>query len=175
MGSVPLVIGSWATNYWFPEFRKGRDIDCYAFGRMKPFLQEFDVQIIKKSDGLIEVAELGGVHTELNGVEVWIAPTSTLLAIKRVHLEFRKKWLKNLCDYVWLLNRGLILDEETRNGFKRRAFHLREKFRDKKDFNKIKKDSSLKEIVDLVENSRVDPVVASEFLLNSIGYSLDPI
>lgn len=172
MGSVPLVIGSWATHYWFPEFRKGTDIDCYAFNNMKPELSDLDVQVITKSNGLLEITQLGGVCDSVGEVKVWVAPTSTLLAIKRIHLEFQRKWLKNVCDYVWLLNRGLTLDERTKKGFEKRAAWLRNKFRENKDYKKIPSSTSAKELARLVRDSEVSPVSASEFFLDCVGHKL---
>jgi hypothetical protein len=128
-----LLIGSTATNIWFPEFRRA-DIDLYAMPEFREkFLRRCASQIKKviantprkiyawtkddqaidmvfyQNDGsyipdLIEANQCSKV-VNLCGIDVHVAKPTTLLLIKDVHSCFRRLWMKHICDFAFLASK----------------------------------------------------------------------
>lgn len=96
--SLPYVLhGSAAAHYWWPHWREPKDFDLYSFVPM----QGFDLQKATKDNGLVEIIEAcaNSPCIEVRGLLVPVAPPHVLLAIKAIHINYLKKWRKNIGDY----------------------------------------------------------------------------
>ena len=177
MGRIPrpLLIGSTATNYWYPEFRK-KDVDCYVSIVMKLALHnsKVDTQLATKTNGLIQICKFPYEReTEIDEIRMNIADPEVLLMIKRVHLEFTDRWLKNVKDYIFLRNKGIKPNQHIIELFRTRLAYLR-KYRTKPNKNmKIPEDEQ--ELSDAVENRNICPIEAAKFLIKKAGIDLLPM
>ena len=132
-----ILIGSVATNMWFPQFRKkDYDINCTDWSfpeRLSATLGERFVirnrdhrKILGKvDDETVDIA----VHDDssyipflvdanrsskvisLFGVPLFLAKPTTLLLIKEVHSLFSRHWEKHIRDYLFLL--AMVEEEYT--------------------------------------------------------------
>ena len=121
-----MLVGSFATREWFPDFRKPNDVDIYAasedfirlFERVNGPVQRVnedifrtnidgvnvDITVDREASGVRELIEAnaGGLRVNLFGVDLTLARPTTLLIIKRVHSNFKLKGDKNRSDLSFL-------------------------------------------------------------------------
>jgi len=126
-----------------------------------------------KSNGLVNICNIQDLDKiELYGVKFKIADPEMLLLIKRIHLEFVDKWIKNVKDYIFLWKKGIKPRASYINIFKERLIYLR-KYRTKLNKNRsVDLYNSEIELSDAVENREVDPIAAALKLMNKESVSL---
>jgi len=101
-----LVIGSTAAKYWWPTFRQPRDYDVYCDESLFIRLSTagFSAQRATSGNGIgIILDESRFNHlAAFNSLTLPIATPTQLLAIKLIHINYPRKWVKNMNDYLAL-------------------------------------------------------------------------
>ena len=176
--SHPLLIGSTATHYWFSEFRK-KDVDCYATIRDLIVLKrnQIDVQLATRANGLVPICQLPVTHEiTIHSMKLNVASPEILLMIKRIHLEFTDKWLKNIEDYIFLASKNIHPSEELINVFEQRYnFLMKNRTKLIKSNNNSTLNDDKYKLSDSVENCDIRPIEAAKFLCDKANVNLLPI
>ena len=101
-----LLVGSAAAHHWWPEHRAPKDYDVYCSDKSlaKELRSEgFDVQLAAGDNGVLAFIDAGGCGVvTIKGRNLTVASPLALLAIKKIHINYPRKWLQNMKDYLWL-------------------------------------------------------------------------
>ena len=114
-----LIIGSAAAKYWWPTFRQPVDYDAYCDASLSVQLSAagFNAQRATDSNAIgiiLDESRFNHLAT-INGLTLPIATPIQLLAIKLVHINYPRKWAKNMKDYLVL--RKLVEDQQVNQAF----------------------------------------------------------
>lgn len=145
-------------------------VPCVLFRKLNS-MKLFDIQIANRINGLMQICELPTVHqADIAGIDFNIANPEVLLMIKRVHMEFTDKWLKNVNDYIFLSKKGIKPNKKVIRAFNTRINYFR-RVRTLKH-KKGKVFGSENEIGEQVEQCKLHPITAAKVLLDRAGVKL---
>jgi len=115
-----IIVGSFATNYWYKDSRSPKDIDIYAVRKALEYFPDcsktremyhtiyegypVDITIANKCNGLFPIiaAHVCSPIIIINGCPLAIAKPPVLLLIKEMHANYPKKRKKNIYDRDFL-------------------------------------------------------------------------
>lgn len=95
-----LIIGSTAANYWYPEFRKPKDLDLMT-----------EDPLMSKSEQHYWFGQSSEMILDLNKDSKYI-DADLLLTLKTAHSGWDIHWQKTMYDILFLKNKGLKVNTE---------------------------------------------------------------